>query len=129
MKLFATLLSVAALVCVVSSVAAQQGPQVSGILAKHETEALSRGDKLAALQAEQGALESGQIVTGYEWHGPDGASGTIIVGTLVADFTVGGICRRFIHVVHHKNDGGRNPTFDGTVCRDTGGRWYARSDR
>lgn len=111
--------------CFVSAAAAQE-PPVSGILAVRETEALSHADKLAALKAEQGALETGQIVTGYEWHGPDGASGTIIVGTLVADFTVGGICRRFIHVVHHENDGGLNPTFDGTVCRDTGGHWYAR---
>lgn len=104
------------------AVAAQ--PQgVPGIIAKRETDLLSYDDKLAAYDAEQAVLNQGSIVLGHNWKGPNGGYGTIIAGSFV--LTVKGFqqCRRFIHIVHHPNDGGLNPTFQGTICRDSGDRW------
>lgn len=119
-------LMVLAALLLLAQVSFAQQEKVSGIFADRETASLSYPDKLAAREAERAALVSGEIVTGYEWKGPDGASGTVIVGGLVADTLSATFCRRFIHVVHHKNDGGLNPTFVGTLCRGVDGQWTLR---
>jgi surface antigen len=90
---------------------------VSGIIAKQETDLLSHDDKLAAYDAEQAVLAQSWGTTGYDWNGPNGAYGTIISGTSIAQDDRKGQCRRFIHIIHHANDGGANPTFQGTICR------------
>lgn len=109
-----------------AQVSVAQQEKVPGIFADREAASLTYRDKLAAREAERTALRSGEIVTGHEWKGPDGASGTVIVGGLVADTLSATFCRRFIHVIHHKNDGGSNPTFVGTLCRGVDGQWTLR---
>ena len=109
-----------------SNVLLAQPQSVPGIVAKRETDLLTYEDKIAAYDAEQAVLSQDWPVTGYDWQGPNGAYGTIIVqGSLPQN---GGKrhCRRFIHIVHHANDGGANPTFQGVVCRDEGGHWTPR---
>lgn len=101
---------------------AAQPQSVPGIIAKHETELLSYEDKLAAYDAEQAVLSLGWGTTGYHWKGPNGAYGTIISGSSLSHGDRRQ-CRRFIHIVHHANDGGLNPTFQGVVCRDEGREW------
>lgn len=108
-----------------SAPAAQPQP-VPGLIAQRETELLSYEDKLAAYDAEQAVLAQDGMVRGYNWRGPDGAYGTIIAGGALAQDGGRRHCRRFIHIVHHPNDGGANPTFQGVACRDQGGLWMAR---
>lgn len=117
------LIPVAVLMFAATLSAAAQSPAIPGLIAKRETAVLSYEDKLAAYDAEQAALGHGGLVLGYNWKGPKGAYGTIIVGGLIPQTGRFGICRRFTHIVHHKDDGGRNPTFSGTVCRGEGGQW------
>ena len=105
------------------SMAVAQPQLVPGIIAKRETELLSPDDKLAAYDAEQAVLSLDYGVTGYDWRGPDGGYGTLISGNSLAQTNPNRHCRRFIHIVHHKNDGGANPTFQGVVCRAEGAEW------
>ncbi|HMN52346.1 MAG TPA: hypothetical protein PKB01_09845 [Xanthobacteraceae bacterium] len=93
------------------------------ILAKREVEGLSDRDRLAATNAEREVLDRDVPVKSYEWHGPDGASGFIIVGGEYPDHVALGRCRTFIHIIRHGNDGGLNPTFRGKVCRGWDGAW------
>ncbi|QYK43920.1 MAG: hypothetical protein KF794_08875 [Xanthobacteraceae bacterium] len=111
------------------SVAFAQSPSVPGILAEKETALMRYEDKLAAYDAEQAVLAQDGLITGYDWRGPHGSSGTIIAGLKVPDSEGAWFCRRFIHVVHHANDGGLNPTFQATVCRHPDGKWRARPVR
>lgn len=117
--------SVGFIVCLLCTVAAgvAQTPSVPGLVAKRETELLSLEDKIAAYDAEQAVLSQQWGVTGYDWEGPNGAYGTIISGTSLAQDEGKRYCRRFIHIVHHRNDGGANPTFQGVVCRHGEGHW------
>jgi surface antigen len=100
-----------------------QVPAVSALVAKKEANLLSFEDKLAAFDAEQAVLAQQWGVSGYHWKGPNGAYGTIISGASIPQAGSQRFCRRFIHIVHHKDDGGTNPTFQGTICRDPGGEW------
>jgi len=106
-------------VSVNSTALVAQPVAVSGIIAERETDLLSPEDKLAAYDAEQAVLSQGWGTTGYHWKGPNGAYGTIISGTSIAQDDGRGQCRRFIHIVHHQNDAGANPTFQGYICRTT----------
>lgn len=99
---------------------------VPGILAGQETQALSYEDKLAARTAEQQALDRDEPVKSFEWHGPDGARGIIMISGEYANHVAMGRCRHFVHIIRHKDDGGVNPTFIGVVCRDWEGHWQAR---
>lgn len=95
------------------------------LIAQNEAALLSDDDKVAAFDAETAVLSLQWGVPGYHWRGPDGAYGTIISGAEVPQQDGRRICRRFIHIVHHKDDGGANPTFQGRVCRIVGGLWSA----
>jgi surface antigen len=97
----------------------------SEILARSETEALTEADRSAAAKAEQEALDRDEVVRNFEWKGPDGASGLIIVSGQFPDYYGMGRCRNFVHVVRHPKDGGVNPTFEATVCRNWEGKWSA----
>jgi hypothetical protein len=95
------------------------------LIARNEALLLSYDDKVAAFDAEMAVLSQQWGVPGYHWKGPDGAYGTIISGAEVPQQGGQRICRRFIHIVHHKDDGGANPTFQRRVCRVAGGLWSA----
>jgi surface antigen len=101
----------------ISFCAEAQPQSIPGLIAKRETELLSHGDKIAAYDAEQAVLSSDWGTRGYNWKGPDGSYGTIIAGGVIPQAEKKQVCRRFIHIVHHANDGGANPTFQGMVCR------------
>lgn len=103
-----------------------QNQAIPGLIAKRETAGLSYEDKLAAYDAEQAVLAKNEIVLGYNWKGPNGAYGTIIVGSFMPTVSGYGQCRRFIHIIHSKGDGGLNPTFQGTICRDGSNHWIAQ---
>jgi surface antigen len=108
-----------------ASVAAQ--PQsIPGMIAKKETDLLTYEDKLAAYDAEQAVLSNEWNTLGYNWNGPNGAYGTIIAQGALPQTDGKRYCRRFIHIVHHANDAGANPTFQGVVCRDEGAEWRQR---
>lgn len=92
---------------------------VTGIIAKRETDLLTHEDKLAAYDAEQAVLSNDWGTQGYNWEGPNGAYGTIISSGSIPQPNSNAFCRRFIHIVHHANDGGANPTFQGYICRAT----------
>jgi surface antigen len=94
-----------------------QPQSIPGMIAKKETDLLTYEDKLAAYDAEQAVLSSEWSTGGYNWKGPNGAYGTIIAQGLLAQENGKRHCRRFIHIVHHANDAGANPTFQGVVCR------------
>ncbi len=96
---------------------------VPGLVARQETALLSFEDRIAAYDAEQAVLSQTWGVPGYHWKGPNGAYGTIISGASLPQERGNRICRRFIHIVHHKDDGGSNPTFQGMICRDAAGKW------
>jgi surface antigen len=115
-----------ALLCVVLCTAPAQAAELPDPIAKHETEALTEQDKRAAYRAEREALDRDQPMQSFEWEGPDGASGFIIVGGEFPNHVVLGRCRDFVHIIRHPRDGGVNPTFRGTVCRDWEGKWAAR---
>ncbi len=93
------------------------------LLAWKETAALSAADRNAAAKAEAEALDRDAAVRDFHWQGPDGASGVIIVSGQYPDFYGMGRCRNLVHVVRHPKDGGVNPTFEATVCRDWEGKW------
>jgi len=125
-RLLSSFLAAALFLLTNASFAFAQNQSISGLIAKKETDLLTYEDKLAAYDAEQAVLSQDWSVTGHEWQGPNGAYGTIIAqGSLPQE---GGKrhCRRFIHIVHHANDGGANPTFQGVVCRDEGAEWRPR---
>jgi surface antigen len=115
--------SIAILVFAAASAAAAQSQSIPGLVASKETAMLSYDDKLAAYDAERAVLSSDWGTQGHDWQGPNGAYGTIISGALVPHGAEKRPCRRFIHIVHHANDGGANPTFQGTICRDSAGQW------
>ena len=93
------------------------------LLAVTEAKALTEADKRAAINAEHEALDRDEVINSFEWKGPDGAEGLIIVsGFFPTVYGMGG-CRRLVHIIKHKNDGGVNPTFSGVVCRDWEGKW------
>jgi len=118
-------ISIAVLIWLGAFAAEAQTQSIPGLIAKRETAALSYEDKLAAYDAEQAVLANGAMTLGHNWQGPNGAYGTIIASGLIPQARRFAICRRFTHIVHHKNDGGLNPTFLGTVCRDSDGQWKA----
>ncbi len=99
-----------------------QPVSVPGLIARQQTDLLSYEDKLAAYDAEQAVLSQGWGTIGYHWKGPNGAYGTIISSSSLAEGDRRQ-CRRFIHIVHHANDGGANPTFQGVVCREGDQPW------
>jgi surface antigen len=82
--------------------------------------------RAAAAKAEYDALDRDQVINGFEWSGPDGASGLIIISSEFPSVYGMGGCRRLVHLIRHPGDGGVNPTFDSTVCRDWEGRWSVR---
>lgn len=100
--------------------------EIFGLIAQQQTEMLSEADKRAAARAEREALDRDEPVKSFEWQGPNGASGMIMVGGEYANHVSLGRCRNFIHIVRHKDDGGANPTFIGVVCRDWNGKWAVR---
>jgi surface antigen len=99
---------------------------VQGLIAERETEALGPEDRRAAHEAERETLGREQPIQNFEWQGPNGASGVIIVGIEFPAGMVPGRCRDFVHTVRHPRDGGVNPTFRGTVCRGPDGKWVPR---
>lgn len=103
--------------------AGAQPQPLPGLIARQETDLLSYEDKLAAYDAEQAVLSRSWGMAGFNWKGPDGAYGTIISSSILSDGIGKRQCRRFIHIVHHANDNGRNPTFQGVICRSDGGQW------
>jgi surface antigen len=123
MKRRSTLLLVFAAAVVAGPPTLAQSHSIPGLIAERATAALTYEDRLAAYDAEQAVLATGGLVLGHNWKGPNGAYGTIIVGSFLPTVSGFSECRRFIHVIHHKDDGGTNPTFHGTICRDGGGQW------
>jgi surface antigen len=113
----------AAILLVAAPMAAALNQSVPGLVARQETASLSFEDRIAAFDAEQAVLSQDYGLTGYQWEGPDGAYGTIISGNSLPHDGGRRHCRRFIHIVHHKDDRGANPTFQGVVCRSEGGQW------
>jgi surface antigen len=113
----------AAMLLFTVATAAAQNQSVPGLVARQEAASLSFEDRIAAFDAEQAVLSQDYGVTGYQWEGPNGAYGTIISGDALPHDGGRRHCRRFIHIVHHKDDGGANPTFQGVVCRSEGGQW------
>jgi surface antigen len=95
-------------------------------LASRETTGLSEGDRLAAARAELEALDLDHPIDNFEWSGPDGTQGLLIVSSEFPSVYGMGGCRRLIHIIRHANDRGMNPTFDGVVCRDWEGKWSVR---
>ena len=96
------------------------------MIAQKETNLLTYEDQLAAYDAEQAVLASEWGTQGYSWKGPNGAYGTIIAQGALPQDNGKRFCRRFIHIVHHANDSGANPTFQGVVCREEGAEWRPR---
>ena len=117
------LLAGLAALAVNTAVPIAQPVALPGIIAKRETDLLSYEDKLAAYDAEQAVLSSDWGTQGLHWKGPNGAYGTIIAQAALPHEGSKRHCRRFIHIVHHQNDGGANPTFQGVVCRNEGAEW------
>lgn len=115
MRLVPLLAISVALTCIVDLRAQPVG--IHGIIAKRETDLLTYEDKLAAYDAEQVVLANEWGSQGYDWKGPNGAYGTIISSGSIPQPNSNAFCRRFIHIVHHANDGGANPTFQGMICR------------
>ena len=113
----------AVLAAVIFAPAFAQPQSIIGLIARNETALLSHDDQIAAYDAEQAVLAQSWRTTGYDWKGPNGAYGTIISGTSIAQDESRRQCRRFIHIVHHARDGGVNPTYQGFVCRDHDGDW------
>ncbi len=93
------------------------------LLAGVEAGALSESDRAAAAQAEAAALDRDETINAFEWRGPDGASGLLIVSGEFANYFALGRCRKLVHLIRHPKDGGVNPTFSGMVCRDWEGKW------
>ncbi len=92
-------------------------------LAAEHARLLSAGDRKVAASAEFEALDRDEPVRDFEWKGPDGGSGLIIVTARFPSVYGLGACRRLIHIIRHPADGGVNPTFDGVVCRNWEGKW------
>ena len=88
---------------------------------------LPQADRIAALEAEDGALASGERQT---WKGSKGVYGFVVPGsstpggTTVAGDAVGGACRSFTHTIYFA---GRPQTGKGTGCRDADGSWHVTS--
>lgn len=93
------------------------------LIARNEAKLLSETDRQAAAKAEADALDQDKAIKRFEWKGPDGASGLIIISGMYPDYYGMGRCRNFVHLIRHPNDGGVNPTFEGTVCRNWEGKW------
>jgi surface antigen len=93
------------------------------LLARSEAALLTEADRRAAASAERKALDQDRIIRNFEWRGPDGASGLIIVSAQFPDFYGMGRCRNLVHIIRHPKDGGVNPTFEGVVCRSWEGKW------
>lgn len=91
--------------------------------ALREAAALSVADRLAAARAEIEALDRDEVIDSFEWSGPNGASGLLIVTARFPTIYGLGACRRLVHIIRHPRDGGVNPTFDGVVCRSWEGKW------
>lgn len=110
-----------ALVSLLSMIAVPAYAQLP--LASQETFALTARDRLAAAQAEQEALDRDEVIDSFEWKGPDGTEGLIIVSGFFPTVYGMGNCRRLVHIIRHGKDGGVNPTFSAVVCRDWEGKW------
>jgi surface antigen len=93
------------------------------LIARGQVELLSEADRRAATKAEQETLDRDETIRNFEWKGPDGASGLIIISAQFPDFYGMGRCRNFVHLIRHPKDGGVNPTFEGVVCRGWNGKW------
>ncbi|MBX3548064.1 MAG: hypothetical protein KF748_02815 [Xanthobacteraceae bacterium] len=93
------------------------------LIARSEAKLLSDADRQAAEKAEADALDQDKAIRRFEWKGPDGASGLIIISGMYPDYYGMGRCRNFVHLIRHPKDGGVNPTFEGTVCRNWEGKW------
>ncbi len=84
-------------------------------------------DRTAALDAEDGALESGERRT---WKGSRGVYGFVVPGpstsggTAVAGDASGAECRSFTHTIYFA---GRPQTGKGTGCRGADGSWHVTS--
>jgi surface antigen len=126
MKMRSALLLILAVAAAKPSALLAQNQSIPGLIAERATAVLTYEDKLAAYDAEQAVLAKRGSVLGHNWRGPNGAYGTIIVGSFLPTVSGFSECRRFIHIIHHKADGGANPTFHGTICRDGGGQWRAQ---
>ena len=96
-------------------------------LALQESHSLSVRDRPAAAKAELEALDRDEVINGFEWKGPDGGEGLLIVSGRFPSVYGLGACRRLIHIIRHAGDGGVNPTFDRVVCRDWEGKWSIRN--
>lgn len=92
-------------------------------LALQETQPLSPRDRIAAAKAELEALDRDEVINGFEWKGPDGGGGLLIISGRFPSVYGMGACRRLIHIIRHSGDGGVNPTFDHVVCRGWEGKW------
>ena len=88
---------------------------------------LPQADRTAALEAEDGALASGERQT---WKGSKGVYGFVVPGSsspggpTVAGDASGGECRSFTHTIYFA---GRPQTGKGTGCRDADGSWHVTS--
>ena len=88
---------------------------------------LPDADRTAALDAEDGALESGERRT---WKGSKGVYGFVVPGpstaggTAVAGDASGAECRSFTHTIYFA---GRPETGKGTGCRGVDGSWHVTS--
>jgi surface antigen len=120
------LFALALLILSLNLKATAQPQSIPGLISKRETDLLTYEDKLAAYDAEQAVLSSEWGTEGYNWTGPNGAYGTIIVQGSLPQADGKRHCRRFIHIVHHANDAGANPTFQGVVCQGEGAEWRPR---
>ena len=87
---------------------------------------LPEADRTAALDAEDGALASGERRT---WKGSKGVYGFVVPGpgtsgTTLAGDAAGAECRSFTHTIYFA---GRPQTGKGTGCRDADGSWHVTS--
>lgn len=80
-------------------------------------------DRSAALDAEDGALESGERRT---WKGSKGVYGFVVPGPSTASGTAvaGAECRSFTHTIYFA---GRPQTGKGSGCRGADGSWHVTS--
>ncbi len=88
---------------------------------------MPEADRTAALDAEDGALASGERRT---WKGSKGVYGFVVPGpsspggAMVAADASGAECRSFTHTIYFA---GRPQTGKGTGCRDADGSWHVTS--
>ena len=110
-----------------SAAVAAPAPVVYGAFLDGSASRLPQADRTAALEAEDGALASGERQT---WKGSKGVYGFVVPGsstpggTTLAGDASGGECRSFTHTIYFA---GRPQTGKGTGCRDADGSWHVTS--